>query len=136
MDQSALFHLAIALLFALVFAEASLSKFIAREVPQWFVDQFKETWLGHFPTAPQYWLIAVLEFGVFALVVASVVTGEPWEPGQNLLLGYGLLLASAVFSMLCFGLRVSFDFAGAANAFFYSALTLVLWAIIAFSPTF
>jgi hypothetical protein len=136
MDQSSLFHLAIALLYALVFAEASLSKLIAREVPQWFVDQFKDTWLGRFPSAPQYWLIALLELAVFALVVVSVVTGEPWETGQNMYLGYALLLASAVFSLLCFGLRVSFDFAGAASAFAYSALTLILWAVIAFSPTF
>lgn len=135
MDQSALFHLAIALLLLATFAEASISKIVAREVPQWFVDQFRDTWLGKFPAAPQYWLIALLELGVAALVVVSIVTGEPWATGQNPWIGYALLLASAVFAMLCLGLRVSADFAGAANAFFYGALCLVLWAIIG-SPAF
>ncbi len=135
MDAAALFHLAVALLFLTVFAEAGISKFAAREVPQWFVDQFKDTWLGKLPAAPQFWLIATLEVAVAALVVASVVTGEPWADGVNTWLGYALLLASVVFSMLCFGLRVSFDFAGAANAFFYAALSLILWAIVG-SPAF
>ena len=135
MDQAALFHLAVAALFLAVFAEAGISKFIARETPQWFVDQFKETWLGKFPAAPQFWLIATLELAVAALVVASIATGEPWDTGANQWLGYALLLASLVFAMLCFGLRVSFDFVGSANAFFYGALTLILWAIVG-SPAF
>ena len=135
MEQSSLFHLAIAGLLLATFAEASLAKLLGREVPQWFVDQFKDTWLGKFPAAPQYWLIAVLELGVAVLVIGSIATGEPWNAGANPWLGYALLLGSLVFSMLCFGLRVSFDFAGAANAFFYGALCLILWAIIG-SPAF
>lgn len=130
MEPLSLFLLAICILFIAVFGEASLSKFAGRETPGWFIDQFKATWLGRFPIRPQFWLIAVLEFLVAALFVAALLTGEPFGVDPPALLGYGLLLAAVVFTMLCFGLRVSCDFAGAASAFTYAALSLLLWSAV------
>ncbi len=126
MNPHALFLLAVIALYLVVFGEASLSKLREREVPQWFLDQFSGTWLAKIPLGPQYRMIMVLELVVAGLFVAALVTGEPWADTRPLL-GYGLLGASGVFTMLCFGQRVSFDFAGAAASFVYSALTLVLW---------
>lgn len=129
MDQSTVFFGAVALLYLVVFGEASLSKLREREVPQWFLDQFKDTWIGKFPVAPQYRLIMLLELVVAGLFVASIATGELWGDSRTLM-GWGLLGASGVFSMLCFGQRVSFDFAGAASSFFYSGITLLLWYVV------
>lgn len=130
MSQITLFYLAICLLYLVVFGEASTAKLREREVPEWFRNQFAPTWLGRFPAAPQYRLIMLLELSVAGLFAAALVLGEPFGSGGRPLMGYGLLLASAVFSLLCFGQRVSFDFGGAASSFVYSALTLVLWFLI------
>ena len=127
MEQANLFYAAVCVLFLVVFGEASTAKLREREVPEWFLNQFKDTWLSKFPLRAQYRLIMVLELAVAGLFVAAIATGEVWNDGARPLMGYGLLLASTVFSMLCFGQRVSFDFTGAASSFFYSALTLLLW---------
>lgn len=129
MDQSTLFYLAIIALYLVVFGEASTSKLREREVPQWFLDQFADTWLAKGPLKLQYRLIMVLELLVAGLFVVSLAMGEPFN-GERTFLGLGLLGGSGVFTMLCFGQRVSFDFAGAASSFFYSALTLVLWFLV------
>lgn len=131
MTQTSVFFLAVCLLYLVVFGEASIAKLREGEVPDWFRQQFADTWLGKLPVGPQYRMIMVLELVVAGLFVAALVTGEPWAEGAKTLMGWGLLLASAVFSMLCFGQRVSFDFAGAASSFVYSGITLVLWFLVA-----
>lgn len=128
--QQTIFHVAVITLFVVVFAEASLSKFIEGKVPDWFVDQFKETWMGKFPIAPQYWLIAVFEFAIAGTFVGALVMMEFTTGSANTLTGFGLLGAMFLFTMLCFGQRVSYDFAGAANSFFYASMTGVLWFIV------
>ena len=129
MDTISLALIVIPILVLSVFAEASLSKLIAREVPEWFRDQFAKTWLGKLPIAPMYWSIAVLELGVAVLAVISLATLE-FNSMETLFLELSLLLATLVFAMLGVGLRVSMDFAGSANAFFYGALCVALWFIV------
>lgn len=122
---------ALCVLYLAVFAEASLSKILARETPAWFQDQFRETWLGKtLPMPMMWWGIAVAELAVAGLFAAAVLTGGAVAGGDTLLLEFGLIGAALVFAGLCFGLRVAIDFAGAASAFFYGALSLTLWFLL------
>lgn len=114
----------------LILGEAGLSKFAARETPDWFRDQFSGTWLGRFPAGPQWWLIALLEVAAAGLLAAGLAMGETLVPGAIVFVGWGLLLATAVFTMLSFGLRVAGDFPGSASGYFYAALTLGLYALV------
>lgn len=130
MTQTQLFYLAICVLFLAVFGESSTAKLRERAVPDWFIAQFRDTWLARFSTTLQYRFIMLLELAVALLFVAAIVTGEPFGAGAKILMGYGLLLASAVFSMLCFGQRVSSDFVGAASSYVYAIGALVLWFLV------
>lgn len=131
LEPHALFRALVALLPMLILGEAGLSKLFAREVPGWFKDQFDGTWLGTLPLGPQWWFIALAEVGAAGLCLASLASGEFLATdAPPTFLHFGLLAASAVFTMLSFGLRVAGDFAGSANGFYYAALSLLLFAVV------
>ncbi len=134
MQQSALFQFVVVVLYLAVFAEASLSKLVARETPQWFRDQFASTWLGAAPLPLMWWSIALAELAVAGVMLAALVSGEVFAAEASPLVGYGLLGATLIFAGLCFGLRVAIDFAGAANAFYYGALSALLWVALQVVP--
>lgn len=129
MDLYLLFRLGVIALFVVVFAEASLSKLVARETPGWFVDQFKSTWLGRGPLPLMWWTIAIAELVVAGLFIAALARGE-YAGGDVQMMSLGCLGASALFTGLCFGQRVALDFAGAANSFYYSAFSLGLFVAV------
>lgn len=129
MQHEPLFRVIICLLYLAVIGEAGVMKFVGRTTPSWFVDQFRSTWLGRLPAAPQWWTIAFLEVATAALFLVALVRGEPWHETQPYIEA-GLLSASLVFVALCFGLRVAGDFVGAASGFVYAALSLLLWAAV------
>jgi hypothetical protein len=125
------FQLAVVVLFLVVFAEASLSKLLAREVPEWFSNQFKDSWLGKLVPMPfLYWPIALGELVIAGLFVLSLLTVEFKTGVPNVYMGWGCLGAMLLFAGLCFGQRVTYDYAGAANSFYYSALSGVLWYLV------
>lgn len=129
--QSVVFQLAVIVLFLVVFAEASLSKLLARELPDWFRDQFKDSWLGKLVPMPLlYWPIALAELLIAGLFVMSLVFLEFKTGVPNVYMGWGCLGAMLLFAGLCFGQRVTYDYAGAANSFYYSALSGVLWYLV------
>ena len=130
-DQLLLFRLAVMLIYFLMFAEASLAKLIPREVPDWFRDQFKDTWLGRLAPAPLlFWPIALFELAIAGLFGAALVTME-FMPGAELFFApWGCLASMLLFAGLCLGCRVSYDFAGAASSFSYSALSGLLWYLL------
>jgi len=133
--QLQVFHMAVMLLFLVVFAEASLSKIIARETPQWFVDQFKETWLGKLAPVPlMYWTIAIFELAIAVLFVIAAVQMEFLPSVANEFTGWGALAAMVLFTILCFGQRVAMDYAGAASSFFYAGISGMLWYVITNLP--
>ncbi|MEM1009175.1 MAG: hypothetical protein AAGJ35_09230 [Myxococcota bacterium] len=125
-------------LYIVVFAEASLAKVVECKTPDWFREQFAKTWLARLaPVALLWWTIVLLEltlavwFGLAAASFFGVLGGQPqWW------IGWGTLGAAAFFGVLCFGQRVSFDFMGAANSFFYGVLSLLLWAIVFNAPQY
>ena len=123
-------RLGIAVLYLSVFVEASLSKFAARETPQWYLDKFASTWMAKLPLSAMWWTIAALEFAVAAAFAAAAVSLVLGNPLAESLFCVGLGLSTVTFAMLCFGLRVSQDFAGGANAFFYGALSAIIWLLL------
>ena len=129
-DPDVLFRALVALLPMAILGEAGLSKLIAREVPDWFKEQFDGTWIGRLPLAPQWWLIALAEVAAAGLCLASLVSGEFLVAESPMFLQLGLLASAAVFTALAFGLRVACDFAGSANGFYYAALSLLLYAAV------
>lgn len=75
--------------------------------------------------------MGVIEFGVIALLVASLLRGE-FLPSRTAapLLTLGLWLAVVVFAMLGFGLRLLQNHAGTANQFYYLGVTLGILAFV------
>lgn len=132
--QTQIFHAAVLLLFIITFVEASLSKFLARETPEWFRNQFQKTWLGKFPLPMMWWSIALIELAVAGLFVTAAVKMEFLKGTPNTFTGWGCLGAMGLFIVLLFGQRVSQDYAGAANSFFYASLSGILWYVIQSIP--
>jgi len=128
LDFIPFFRIAIALLYAFMLGEAGLNKLLSGPMPDWFAEPFRKTWLGKLPIAPMYWMIALSEVAIAGVAVASVVMGEPW--GEPTLLSAVCLGASVLFTGLCFGQRVIGDYAGAASAFVYSALSILLFGAL------
>ncbi|MCB9642715.1 MAG: hypothetical protein H6728_06525 [Myxococcales bacterium] len=131
MTQILAFRLVVILLFLVVFAEASLSKVLGGGVPDWFRDQFSKSWLARLAPLPMlWWTIALVELGVAVLfVLAGLSVLIPALGAIQVWMGWGFIGAVLLFSILCFGQRVTFDFAGAANSFFYASLSAILWFI-------
>ena len=128
MDFTPFFRLAIAALYAFMLGEAGLNKLLSGPMPDWFAEPFRKSWLGKLPITPMYWLIALSEVAIAAVAVAAVVMGE--LTGEPTLLSAVCLGASLLFTGLCFGQRVIGDYAGAASAFVYSALSILLFVAL------
>lgn len=128
--QVKLFRLSICLLFIAIFGVVLSNKLLAGGVPEWFIFQFQETWLGKFPLSLQYWLIALVELSVASLFVAALIMREPFKPGPKTWMGYGLLGASGLFTMLAFGQHIAFDFSGATSSFTHAFGALALWFMV------
>lgn len=129
--QEQVFHIAVIVLFVVMFGEASLSKIFERQTPDWFKDQFKGTWLGKLVPLPMmWWSIALAELCLVGVFVVALVMMEFTPQSPNLYTGWGLLGSMFLFAGMCFGQRVSFDFVGAASSFVYASLSGVLWYIV------
>jgi hypothetical protein len=115
---------AIALLYFLTFAPAAVEKFAGRETPAWFLKQFEPTILGIVPM-----LLPVQFFGIAVLeaVVAGLMLVALFKKKSDGILQAGLALSFLTFVMLSFGQRLSHKFDGAAELFFYAALTALIY---------
>ncbi|MEE2645469.1 MAG: hypothetical protein VYD19_11095 [Myxococcota bacterium] len=130
-EQLTAFRLALALLYLVMFLEASLAKILPRQVPDWFRDQFKETWMGRLaPTALLFWPIAFAELAIAILFCGALGTQEFIAGAEPLLMEWGCLASMGLFAALCLGCRVSYDFAGAASAFNYASLSGLSWFLL------
>ena len=118
-------------LFLVTFGLAGLDKFLTEGVPGWFTQQFGETFLATLPGLSfAYYKIALLEVAVVLIFVTSFVRGEFLENRDRSFLKLGLALSLIVFVVLGFGLRLTKDFGGAANLFFYFGATLVCLFVV------
>ncbi|MCM0605594.1 MAG: hypothetical protein KA715_05845 [Xanthomonadaceae bacterium] len=119
LDLITLKKLAIISIFAVLFGTAAIDKLKTLSVPAWFIKQFESTLIAKLPGGVSlgYWMIASLEFTLFAGFLLAIV----WP----MLLPLALTGSLFLFAALCFGLRLASDFQGSANMFIYFASTLI-----------
>ncbi len=124
--------LAIQLLIMTTFGLASLAKWGGVGIPESFVGQFGETWLGALPGGLflPFYTIVITETVAFLLAAVSFFRGEWLKSRGNTWLKSSLVLSLFIFVILGYGLRLTSQFSGAANAFFYFGSTLIaLWYV-------
>jgi len=124
--------MAIQLLIMATFGLASLSKWTGGGIPESFINQFGETWLNAWPGGLflPFYTIVVTETAAFLLAAISLFRGEWLKSRETIWLTSSLVLSLFVFVILGYGLRLTGQFGGAANAFFYFGTTLLaLWYV-------
>lgn len=124
--------LAIQLLFLTTFGLAALAKFQTPLMPDGFVEQFRHTWLVNLPGGlfTPYYLLALGESLIFTVFLISLARLEFVSGRNKLFLKYGLLFSLFIFVILAYGLRLTSQFQGTANGFFYFGTTLLaLWIV-------
>jgi hypothetical protein len=98
-------------------------------------QQFAGTWIDTFPGTDAAWVIlGILEFGVFALLLASVIMLEFLPHRDKWLLQLGLSVALLTFACLAFGQTVTSQFAGVADLYFYFGATVVTLILVSMLP--
>lgn len=118
-------------LFIVTFALAGFGKLLEPGVPQWFSDQFGQTFLAQFPgLGVSFYSIAILEALAAVLFLVSLVKGESLSTGKTTILNLGLLVSALVFCQLGFGLRLVNEFTGAFNLFMYTVGTGVAYLYV------
>ncbi len=122
-------RLAVTLLILMIFTEASIVKWMEWTAPDWFIAQFKDSWMGNLPQTPMFLSIAFLETIVAIGAWVSLFTLEWLRPPARIL-RWVLVGVLFIFIMLCFGQRVSGDYSSAAFSFLYFAGTLLMFYVI------
>lgn len=124
--------LAIQLLILMTFGLASLSKWNNGGIPESFSDRFGETWMASLPGGLfiPFYSIVLLETAVTFIIIVSLARTEWLAKSNKLFLRMALVLSLFVFVMLGYGLRLTGDFGGAANLFFYFGTTLVALFVV------
>src|SRR4029078_4503284 len=86
--------------------------------PQGIKDQFKGTFIDTFPGTDATWVIlGILEFGVFLLLVASLIFLEFLPHRPKLCVQLGLAVAPLTFACLAFGQTATKQFSGTASLY-------------------
>jgi hypothetical protein len=97
--------------------------------------QFKNTFIDTFPGTDAAWVIlGILEFGVFALLLASLLWLEFLPHREKRLLQVGLAVAMLVFALLAFGQTATAQFAGVASLYTYFGATVVILILVSLLP--
>jgi hypothetical protein len=103
--------------------------------PQAIIDQFKGTFLATVPGAHAAWIIlGILEFGVFVLLVASLLRLEFLPHREKSLLQVGLAVALLTFASLAFGQTATSQFSGTASLYAYFGSTVVILILVSMLP--
>ncbi len=112
-------YVAIYLLFISIFVRGAIDK-LTKEVPQFFLDGWAETWAATFPGLELSWRLAgVIEASAAVVLIISMAMLE-WLPGRakawaKLGVGLGLVL----FMMLAWGQQLIGATEGIANLWLY-----------------
>ena len=122
-------RLAVTILILMTFTLAALDKWLQGTAPEWFIDQFGSTWMGHLPQTPMFLSIAFVETVVAVGAFISLVRLEWLRPPSNFL-RWTLVGVLFTFIMLGFGARVSGAFEDAATHFAYFAGTLLMFYVV------
>ena len=103
--------------------------------PQAIVDQFKGTFLATIPGTHAAWIIlGLLEFGVFVLLLASLIRLEFLPHRDKSLLQVGLAVALFAFACLAFGQTATSQFSGTASLYAYFGSTVVILILVSMLP--
>jgi hypothetical protein len=103
--------------------------------PEAIKQQFAGTFLDTFPGTDAAWVIlGILEFGVFLLLLASVVFLEFLPHREKLFLQLGLAVAMFTFACLAFGQTATKQFAGTASLYTYFGSTVVILILVSLMP--
>jgi len=103
--------------------------------PAGIEEQFENSFLSTFPGTDTAWLVlGLFEFGVFVLLVASLVRLEFLPHRDKSILQVGLALALLTFACLAFGQTATQQFSGTAELYGYFASTAVILVLVSLMP--
>ena len=103
--------------------------------PESIKQQFAGTFIDTFPGTDAAWVIlGILEFGVFVLLVASLLRLEFLPHRDKSLLQVGLAVALLTFACLAFGQTATHQFAGTASLYTYFGSTVVILILVSMMP--
>ena len=103
--------------------------------PAGIVQQFQNSFVSTFPGVHAAWIIlGVLEFGVFALLVLSVLLAEFLPHRQKHVMQVALAVALVTFACLAFGQTSTGQFAGSASLSQYFGATVVILILVSLLP--
>jgi len=124
--------IAIQLLILMTFGLASITKWKSGGIPENFTNRFGETWMATLPGSLfiPFYSIVLFETAVALLMVASLIRMEWLGSSNKIFLKSGLILSLFIFVMLGYGLRLTGDFGGAANLFFYFGAALIALYVV------
>ena len=105
------------------------------KAPQGIKDQFAGTWIATFPGTNAAWIIlGVLEFGVFALLLLSLLLGEFFPHRHKSVMQAALAVALITFACLAFGQTSTGQFSGTASLYQYFGATVVILVLVSLLP--
>jgi hypothetical protein len=105
------------------------------EAPAGIEEQFENSFLSTFPGTDTAWFIlGIFEFGVFVLLLASVVRLEFLPHRDKSILQVGLALPLLTFACLAFGQTATQQFSGTAELYMYFASTAVILVLVSLMP--
>lgn len=118
------------ILLIVTFGTASIGKIQDKAVPDWFLQQFKDTLFDRFygSLTISYILIFILEFVSWATLVCGYLIGIKNQQAGNNCVKFGYVMSIFTFTMLSFGQRITGKFDSAAQLFCYAALTILFYS--------
>jgi hypothetical protein len=106
-----------------------------RNAPSYVEEQFENSFLSTFTGTDTAWFIlGVFEFGVFVLLVASLVRLEFLPHRDKSIMQVALALALLTFACLAFGQTATQQFEGTASLYTYFASTAVILVLVSLLP--
>src|SRR5262249_620747 len=105
------------------------------KAPEGIKQQFANSFLSTFPGTNAAWVIlGILEFGVFALLVLSLVSGEFFPHRAKPVMQVALAVALITFAFLAFGQTSTGQFSGTASPYQYFGATVVILILVSMLP--
>lgn len=103
--------------------------------PPGIAKQFESSFLHVFPGTDAAWtILGILEFGVFLLLLASLLWGEFLPHRRKRLMQVGLSVALVTFACLAFGQTATGNNEGTASLYTYFGSTVVILILVSLLP--
>jgi hypothetical protein len=98
-------------------------------------EQFQSSFLSTFPGTDAAWIIlGILEFGVFVILLASILRAEFLPHRDKSLLQVGLSVALITFACMAFGQTATGQHEGTASLYQYFGATVVILLLVSLLP--